>query len=273
MIGGWLVHILFVAPYPPSRIRMRSFGFITQLARFHSVELIALCAHARDLAEIEVLRNAGVSVTVVYEPRFARIFRCLVALPSFLPLQVAYDASPRLRMMIQDRLHIQHFDVLHVEFIRSLGALPTHLTVPVVWDAVDCISQLYLQGAQVGATLLQRLVAPLEARRVRTYEQKQLYRFREVLVTAERERQGLLNVNRVRSETILGGVLANITIIPHGIDRQYFLPHTGTRQRDLLIFSGKMSYHANIAGVQYLVRKILPLIWRRRPQVKLRYCW
>jgi glycosyltransferase involved in cell wall biosynthesis len=60
-----------------------------------------------------------------------------------------------------------------------------------------------------------------------------------------------------------------ITVIPNGIDQHYFQPYTGVRQSMTLVFSGKMSYHANVAGALALAECILPLIWRRQPDVRL----
>jgi glycosyltransferase involved in cell wall biosynthesis len=38
---------------------------------------------------------------------------------------------------------------------------------------------------------------------------------------------------------------------------------------ETLVFSGKMSYHANISMVKYLVREIMPRIWKKRSNVRL----
>jgi glycosyltransferase involved in cell wall biosynthesis len=37
----------------------------------------------------------------------------------------------------------------------------------------------------------------------------------------------------------------------------------------MLIFSGKMSYHANVATAMHLIADIMPLIWKRSPDVRL----
>ncbi len=263
------MRILFVTPYPASRIRGRSYGFITQLAKQHFVESIALCANMREMSDVQALQQEGIAATAIYEPHIVRYMRGLTALTSQQPLQVAFDASSRLRRAIGIHLLHGHFDLLHVELIRTLGAVPSALPVPVVWDAVDCISQLYEQGGQVGITRMLRIIGSSEGRRVRAYEHAQLQRFRHVLVTAERDRQALLAIARDREATAPKQPLAEITVLPLGIDQHYFQTYDGERQAETLIFSGKMSFHANIAGVCSLVRHILPLIWQKRPTVRL----
>lgn len=261
------MRVLFVTPYPVSRIRIRSYGFVSQLARKHDVTVCALGMDESAQADMQDLRRQGIMISGIQEKRAQKFLRCLGTLGTRLPLQVAYDAAPALRAAIRAQLSSGQFDLLHVEFIRALGALPDSLPLPVVWDAVDCISQLYEQGARFGATPMLRLIGRQEARRVRAFELEQLRRFRHVLVTSERDRQALLALAR-------GGEahekrLAEITVLPHGVDQHYFSPRTGPGQAETLIFTGKMSFHANIAGVLTLVRQILPRIWKQRPGVRL----
>jgi glycosyltransferase involved in cell wall biosynthesis len=116
---------------------------------------------------------------------------------------------------------------------------------------------------------MQRIIGPWEARRVRAYEHTQLHRFRHVLVTTERDRQALLAVAQDGNAATPEQPPAEITVLPHGIDQHYFQPYDGERRAQTLIFSGKMSFHANIAGVCSLVKDILPLIWQKRPMVRL----
>ncbi len=263
-----MARILFVTPYPISRIRIRSYGFVSQLAREHTVTVLALCAGEKDMADMGALQREGITIITVKEKRFQQYCRSLCALGTELPLQVAFGAAPGLRSAISEQLISMHFDLIHIEFVRALGALPNSLAIPVVWDAVDCISQLYEQGAHFGATSMMRFVGQYEARRIGVYEYNQIRRFRHVLVTSERDRQALLEQGK-SLDAVQGKPIAEIAVIPHGIDQQYFQCYTGPRQRETLIFSGKMSFHANVAGVINLVERIMPRIWKQRPKVQL----
>jgi len=260
------VKILFITPYPISRIRIRAYGFVRQLAKQHAVTALALCSGEQDSADMQALRQEGVQVIEIQERRRQQYIRSLRALRTGEPLQVPFGAAPALRAAIQEQLASGAYDLVHVEFIRALGALPPEIPVPVIWDAVDCISQLYELGATYGATRMLRIIGPYEARRVRHFEQQQLQRFRHVLVTSERDRQALQALSPTGDETTSK---AEITVLPHGIDEEYYQPYEGPRQAETLVFSGKMSFHANIAGVLHFTEHILPLIWRQRPQVRL----
>lgn len=275
------MRVLFVAPYAPTRIRVRTFGFIRELARQHEVTVVAL-AHGSDrpaAADIEELRSLGVTILLVHEPRYAPPLRALrsVVRPAMVrPLQVEFAAAPLLRAAIEREISSGRYDVLHVEHIRGLGALPAAVSLPVVWDAVDCVSLLFEESARAATNPLLRLVSPLEAQRLRAYERRQLPRFERVLITSERDKQALLALrphaghprDEAKNATVPTGS-ERIVVLPHGLDRSYFLPYHGPREQGEVIFSGKMSYHANIAGARLLAERVMPLIWRTHPEAHL----
>ena len=61
-----------------------------------------------------------------------------------------------------------------------------------------------------------------------------------------------------------------IEILPNGVDLDYFQPGDfSNRETETLVVSGKMSYHANINMVLYLVKQIMPMVWKNQPDVKL----
>ena len=64
------MRILFVVPYPPSRIRVRSYGFLTQLRKKHELTIAMLCRSEQELADAEELRSQGYDVLIVYESKW-----------------------------------------------------------------------------------------------------------------------------------------------------------------------------------------------------------
>ncbi|HZR41462.1 MAG TPA: glycosyltransferase [Ktedonobacteraceae bacterium] len=262
------MRILFVTPYPLSRIRVRPYSFVSQLRKSHDVTVLSLCSNKREQADVQALQREGIDVIAIEDNLIQKVFRVLAALGSDLPLQVAFDASPALKSTLAALLKAKKFDIMHVEFVRSLEALPEALPIPTVWDAVDCISRLYTYGAYFGVTTRMRILGYIEAHRLQAYERKQLQRFHHILVTSERDRQGLLALVNDNPSTANRGT-AEVVVLPHSVDQQYFQRHVGARHPATLVFSGKMSFHANIAGALHLVKHIMPHIWRQRPDVQL----
>ena len=273
------MRVLFVAPYAPSRLRIRSHGFIRHLASQHDVRVLALGMgglSAAALQDVDELRRQGVAVTIIQETRSRPVLRALrsALIPGAvpMPLQVAYTASAALRAAITWELRARCYDVVHVEHVRGLGSLPGDIPTPVVWDAVDCVSLLYQESMRYAATPMLRTVGRIEARRLRTFERQQIFRFSQALVTSARDREALLALagSAEDDDDDVPRAAAEITVLPHGVVAGR-LPQRdwAERQPETLIFSGKMDYHANVAGALRLVRRIMPLIWRNRPRARL----
>jgi sugar transferase (PEP-CTERM/EpsH1 system associated) len=268
------MRILFVTPYPPSRIRVRGYEFLTQLHRNHDVTVITQCASEQEQADVEALQQRGYEVMVVQEAKREAMLRSGLALFSAQPLQVAYARSARFTRAIQEICAQRTFDVIHVEHLRGIASIAahTHPIGPLVWDAVDCISLLCKHAANAGPTLQVRAVALLEHKRTQRYEASMAQRFHHITVTSERDRQALIDLQRLHtgdltsSDDALG---AGIQVLPNGVDLDYFRPLNPPRRRFNIVFSGKMSYHANIATALYLHRQIMPLIWQQRPEATL----
>src|SRR5947207_9339874 len=99
------MRILFVTPYPPSRIRVRGYGFLTHLQQKHEVTVITQCASEQELADVGALRSQGYEVEVAQESKRRAMLRSGLALLSSLPLQVAYPVPRVLRRRCSASAH------------------------------------------------------------------------------------------------------------------------------------------------------------------------
>jgi glycosyltransferase involved in cell wall biosynthesis len=53
------------------------------------------------------------------------------------------------------------------------------------------------------------------------------------------------------------------------VDLDYFSPDGSSIDPSSIVFTGKMSYHANVAAALDLIERIMPLVWRQRPDARL----
>jgi glycosyltransferase involved in cell wall biosynthesis len=103
-----------------------------------------------------------------------------------------------------------------------------------------------------------------ELQRTRLYEARVQDRFNQILVTSRIDREAFLDL---RPEGMQG---SPITVLPNGVDISYYAPNPDIeRLPDTIVISGKMSYHANVSMVLNFAENVLPLIWQKRPTVRL----
>lgn len=267
-----MMRILFVVPYLPSLIRVRPYNLIRALARRdHQITLLALKPFGDDTGGLANLRDCCQSVQTVELPRWRPVWNALCALPASIPFQASYSRSPHMAGLIRHNLSQAHYDVIHLEHLRG-AELVRGLKAdapPIVFDAVDSISLLFERAMQNAASRKSRLLARLDLGRTRHYEGQFTQRFSHVLVTSPEDGDALTEVSSLPDARTQGSDNSRLTILPNGVDLTYFMPLCEPREPDTVIFSGKMSYHANTAAALDLVRSVMPAVWSERPQTKV----
>ena len=262
--------IAYIVPYVPNLIRTRPYNLINHLAALgHEVTVFTLGSGAQDQADAQFLRDKGSKVYFQEHSVLYSLWNSLKTVPTRRPLQTVYSWNPHLAKHIIELLNVPgKFDVVHVEHLRGsyygqyIKSRLVH--IPVVWDSVDCISYLFEQASRHSTGGFGKFVTRFELGRTRRMEGKLISEFDHVLVTSETDRNALL-------ELILpGSIPSPITVLSNGVDLEYFHSNPSVQKDpETLVFSGKMSYHANASMVKYLVREIMPKVWMRRPSVRL----
>jgi glycosyltransferase involved in cell wall biosynthesis len=173
------------------------------------------------------------------------------------------------------------FDVVHVEHLRGAkyamainsGRAGNGRKPPVVWDSVDCISDLFRQASQGSSSPRVRLTARVELPRTERLEGWLTTQVSRTVVTSETDRLALLRLAemccRKNGHFCTSSIEERIDVIPNGVDLQYFCPNGESREPQTLVISGKMSYHANVAAVLAFAKGVMPKIWTRLPSTRL----
>ncbi len=257
------MRIVFVTPYIPSRIRVRPFQLIKALSAVHEISLVALLCDVYERGLVDDVASYCASVDLVPLPRMRAYTNCLRALPTGLPLRVAYYQSPSFIKRIQQIINARSIDIVHGELIKVMPALRTvgiRRRLPVLYDSVDCISWYLEQQRSSACNPLKKAFIATELKKMRLYEPAMLAGVDRVAITSQHDREVLLR---------LGVAPEHIKVVPNGVDLAYFTPPIGPRDSDSLVFCAKMDYYPNSQAILDFCREVLPRIWEQRPQVHL----
>lgn len=264
------MRIAYIVPYVPNQIRTRSYNLVSHLAQLgHEVHVFTVGSDDRDRSDAELLRSRCTKVVYYHQPFWRSLANSFRATFSRKPLQSVYSWNPKLAeylVQIFAENNDTLYDVVHVEHLRGsqYGILLkcSYPNRPVVWDSVDCISHLFQQASAQSADPVRRFMTRFELERTRRMEAELLSHFDHVLVTSPVDRKALLALAKERP--------APTSVLSNGVDQEFFHPNPEIkRDPDTLVFSGKMSYHANISMVKYLMEEIMPRIWKKRPTTRL----
>jgi polysaccharide biosynthesis protein PslH len=257
------MRVLFVAPYVPSPIRVRPYQWIRALARNgHQVRLIALRPPEDAWLDDVPVRDCCESVHVFPLTRLRTLRNALGAVPRDLPLQAAYSQHPEFERFVA--AEARQSDVVHVEHLRGSLLVRRVEGVPRILDAVDSISALFEQTQRQAKSWKHRLMARADLGRTRRFEAALPRRYDRIIVSSTRDAAAF---NELGSASPCGG--APIVTLPNGVDLEYFRPTLRPCDPATVLFTGKMSYHANEAAVVRLATEIMPRVWMRRVDARL----
>lgn len=261
--------VAFVVPYVPNRIRIRSYNLIVHLRKQGvEVTVFTLGSSPTDARDAEILRSMGVTVIYRHQPLWRSLLNCIVALPSSLPFQAVYSWNRSLANQLREQIKRGDFDLVHVEHLRGSRyadfVKSSNRNLPVIWDSVDSISHLFRQASEHSKSFFGAFASFIDLKRTERAEGRLITQFDHVLVTSVVDQDALLSL------VPEGASASPIAVLPNGVDLDYFQPPTNiSAEPDTVVFSGKMSYHANIAMALLLAQKIMPLVWRKRPSTRL----
>jgi len=252
------LHILFVTPYVPSKVRVRPYAFIRELDKLgHRVTLACLVQPSYEqiyLSEIEPYCEA---VHPVYLRRFDPYLQTAGSFFTRQPLSVAYCDSPDFQNKVEELSYGDRFDLIHTEFIRATPITYRLNGFPKVYDAVDSLTLSYRRSiTAANIPSMQRLIALVEWLKMRDYEPWIIQHYDKVVVSSPIDKN---TFNSARRE---------VEIIPNGVDLNYFNWYKGPREENSIVFLGKMSYYVNIASVLWFYHNVFPLVRRHHPKVR-----
>jgi hypothetical protein len=172
------------------------------------------------------------------------------------PSSLGYFYLPALYREIEDLLNRERFDLIWVHCSSAAQYVLNHTRCYRVMDFGDMDSEKWYRYARRRSFPLS-LIYRLEGRKLRRYEKMLARAFDECTVIAERERKVLHSY----------GLDVPVTVIPNGVDLEFFRNDGKEYDPQSLVFLGRMDYYPNIDGVRYFCHEILPLIRQQVPEV------
>lgn len=259
------MRILFVAPYAPGSIRVRSFNLIRQLLRRgHQVTVVHPLWRDDRQSRSEELVAEGAEVVRVPLSRLGARSRLLGGLARRQPMQIRYAWSRSLAHRLRAALERSAADIVHFEHLRTVpyAHFVADFDTARVWDSVDCISELLRATRSRSRSRLWRLAAGLEIGATRRYESRAIALFDRVLLASARDRQALAGL----TDQSLG---KRLQVLASGVDLEAFAFRDPAERAPRVVFAGALSYHPNADAALYLAREVMPLVWGRNSSVQL----
>ena len=239
-------------PYPLEKgDKLRAFHQLKELSLHHDVILCTLSDQSVSREAREFIRPYVTHHYIFRLYKATILFRLLQNFFSDKPFQVAYFFRKRIQAKVHEIIESHKPDYLYSQLIRTaeyVKDLPHNKTL----DYQDVFSKGLYRRWQV-APLIKKPFLREEYHRVKRYEKAIFESFEKKTIISYPDRELIPHAQK-----------RQITVIPNGVDFDFFRRREVEKSIDI-IFTGNMAYPPNINGALYLVRSIMPHVWKHLP--------
>ena len=205
---------------------------------------------------IETLSQYCSDIKIVPVGKARVLMNLANALVTGLPFQVGYFYFRQAQAELDAFIQKHNPDHIYCQLIRTSEFIKKHTAIKKTLDYMDVFSK-GVERRLATAPFYMRGLLKMEHRRLVKYEREVFRHFNHTIIISEQDKRYMPLQEK-----------EEIEIIPNGVDTDFFRPMDRQKKYELL-FNGNMNYPPNVESVEYLVHKVLPLVMKRYPDVKL----
>ncbi len=241
-------------PYPLEKgDKLRAYHQILELSEKHEIILCALnpIKGVDKQKAFDAVQPFCRSVNFIDLPFLVRMFNIVLAFFRGLPLQVGYFysrwAQKKINRLVAEYKpgHIYCQLVRTAEYVRKSN-------IPKTIDYQDVFSYGMKRREQRAPFWLKPLLH-LEYKRLVRYENMVFEDFDNKTIISEPDRNLLAHPRK-----------EEIVIVRNGVDFTFFKPVDMEKRYDV-VFTGNMHYPPNVDAAKFLIKEIMPQVWKERP--------
>lgn len=243
--------------------KIRSYNILKQLAREHRVTYFGFHAEQDDAPHAEL---KGIFERVVTCPlklpaakSFAELMQYGKELFSREPYAISKYCQPRVARELRKLVESEKYDVIVCDFLVAAGVIPWDLPCPKVLFTHNVEALIWKRHYEVARNPLWKMLSWREWKAMERAEKRYLREADHVLAVSQTDRDFF--AKELPAE--------KLTVIPTGVDVEYFRPMSVEEEPASLVFTGSMDWMPNEDGIFYFAEEILPKIFEKLPNARL----
>ena len=244
-------------PYPLEKgDKLRAFELIKHLSAYH--EIILFAVNDSRVSEEQILKLKPYC-KFIYHEKISKLNSYINLTKNFLgnlPFSVAYFLRRTVCIAIRDIIKEHQPDHIFCHLIRMSEYVRDENKTPKTLDYMDTFSIGMERMIKTSGWFMQTMLNT-EHRRLLQYEANIFDCFENKTIISQQDLEHIPHRNN-----------NEIHVIPNGVDFDFFYPQQREKKYDLL-FAGNMNYPPNIESVIFIVNKVLPLLRKQIPDVKM----
>ncbi len=254
-----LLVVLSRFPYPLEKgDKLRAYHQIKILSKFFDIYLFALSEKTVPQSSIDALQPFCKQIHIEEINLASKIFNTIFFFFRGLPLQCGFFYRRKAKNALTLFYNKVQPDKIYCQLVRTAEYVKS-FSIDKTIDYQDVLSKGMLRRHS-SAPIPLKPFFKMEYRRLLRYEQQSFNWFDHHTI--------ITNVDRTHMPM---SAKEQICVVGNGVDFQNFI-YKNTEKKYDLIFSGNMGYAPNIDAAEYLVKKLLPPLLQRYPNLRLILC-
>ncbi len=244
-------------PYPLEKgDKLRAFNHIKYLSKNNEIILCALNdTKVNKQGAFQAVQPYINSVTFIDLSWFCRIVNTIKAYLSGKPLQIGYFYSRKAQKKIKLLIKENQPDHLYCQLVRTAEYIK-HQRIPKTLDYQDVFSKGAQRRIKVSPWYFKPFLK-LEYKRLLQYENHIFDYFNNCTIISEPDRDLIPHPRKNQIEIIINGV-----------DTDFYKPMESDKKHDI-VFTGNMAYPPNVNSVEFIAKKIIPIVKKDKPNIKV----
>lgn len=248
---------------PDTGGRIRSYQILKTLARRHRVTLFTFYTAVPDdlhsHLQSQFARVVCLPMKIQSGRRFREGLEYLRHLFSGLPYTVSKFCRPDVAVALKKLVAEDKPDVIVCDFVFAAHVIPWEATIPKVLFTHNVEALIWKRHYQLARNPLWKAVCWREYRTMERFERTYAKRCDHLLTVSEHDRKIFLKL----------ADCSRITVIPTGVDVDYFQPAPHLEKPNNLVFTGSMDWMPNEDGILFFLQQIWPLVRAKIPNSSL----
>jgi sugar transferase (PEP-CTERM/EpsH1 system associated) len=248
---------------PDTGGKIRSYNILRELARGHAITFFSFyAAHEHDVHPTlkDVFEHVVCMPLQLPPPKSLAEMRDYgIRLLSAQPYNITKYCLPEVSRRVRALLEQERYDVILCDFLVAAGVIPWDWPTPKVLFTHNVEAAIWRRHSDVATNPIWKAISWREWRKMEAAERKYLRLADRVLAVSETDRDAFASFLDP----------GKLTVIPTGVDVDYFQPMPVEEPANSLVFTGSMDWLPNEDAILYFVDAILPLIKRQCPEVSL----
>ena len=243
-------------PYPLEKgDKLRAYNQLKYLSKNNEIHLCALSDISVHPEYVKAVESFCKSVHYIRLSHVSIFFNLLWALFAGKPLQVGYFYSTKAKKKVDQLISEIKPDHIYCQLIR-VAEYVKDIDIHKTLDYQDVFSK-GVERRIHSAPFYLKPILKLEYKRLLKYEKEVFSWFDNKTIISIPDRDYIPHPEKDKIEIVINGV-----------DTDFFRPLSIEKEYDL-VFIGNMGYPPNVNASEYLVKEILPILLKTKPNIQL----